>query len=105
MPIASGRPTSVIAAMTAATGSTIAIAMPIAIVGPSRSRERASSASAARGAISSSRAPKTSSERLIASQMRKPPIQETAPPTSGQSCLVTSPWTRASSATRGRSSP
>ena len=69
MPIAKGRPIRVIAAMNAAIGSTIAIAMPIAIVGPIRSRERASSASAARGAISSSRAPKTSSERVIASQI------------------------------------
>ena len=58
MPIASGRPTRVIAAMNAAIGSTIATAMPIAIVGPIRSRERASIASAARGAISSSRAPR-----------------------------------------------
>ena len=49
--------------------------MPIAIVGPSRSRERAWSASAARGAISSSRAPRTSSERLTASQ-----IEEAADP-------------------------
>ena len=41
MPNARGRPTRVIAARTASTGSAIRIAMPIAIVGPSRSRERA----------------------------------------------------------------
>ena len=41
MPIASGRPTTVIAAINAISGSTIRIAMPIAIVGPIRSRERA----------------------------------------------------------------
>ena len=85
-----------IAASRVATGSTIRIATPIAIVGPTFSRERASSASAARGAISSNRAPKTSSEMLTASQMTKPTNQEKRPPTSGQSCLVTSPWTRAS---------
>ena len=105
MTIASGRPTRVIAAMKAATGSAIAIAMPIAISGPIRSRERASSASAARGAISSSRAPRTSSEMVDREPDQKPPMQGRRPPKSGQSCLLTSPWTRASRATRGRSSP
>ena len=95
----------VTAAIKAISGSTTAIAMPIAIVGPRRWRERALSASAARGAISSNRAPKTSSERVTASQIRKPVMPEKALPMSGQSCLVTSPWTRASSATRGCLSP
>ena len=72
--------------------------MPIAIVGPIRSRERAWSASAARGAISSSRAPRTSIEiadRRARSRSRR--RRGGGRPTSVQSCLVTSPWTRASS--------
>ena len=60
MPIASGRPSRVIAATKAASGRTMKIAMPIAIVAPIRSRDCAAIASAARGAISSSRTPSTS---------------------------------------------
>ena len=74
--IASGRPTRVTAATKIAIGTAIAIATPIATAVQNRSCACSKTASAARGAISSSRIPRTAEEIPIASQRTKAPTIE-----------------------------